>query len=275
MNTTTAKLQSYLKLEMPRFRHAVLVAACISVVVVLVLSPVVNEAAKSVGLTASLGALVFLVSVLLDHVASLKAHPPDLEVHRTYVEANIAQQEFLHEQHPAHVKLCESTAGSALQIFDQLKGLDDLREVQMLVCHPDQLSGTECRHLQVNLEKLAKKLPLEIAESKGLRVKCYSHPASLRGRNFGGRLVVAGWYTYERGDRDDAATRTGSSYVITGEQAPVVVARAGQPAGTALLNAFDSAFKRLWEDALPLKEALGSFPSAPSLTDDWVAQVSR
>lgn len=79
MNATTAKLQSYIKLEMPRFRHAVLVAACISVVVVLVLSPVVNEAAKSVGLTASLGVLVFLVSVLLDHVASLKAHPTDLE----------------------------------------------------------------------------------------------------------------------------------------------------------------------------------------------------
>lgn len=120
-----------------------------------------------------------------------------------------------------------------------------------------------------------RKLPLDVAESKGLHVKCYSHPASLRGRNFGGRLVVAGWYTYERSDHGGGVTGAGSSYVITGEQAPVVVARAGQPAGTALLNAFDSAFKRLWEGALPLKEALGSFPSTPSLTEDWVAQVSR
>jgi hypothetical protein len=271
MSTIVETVRSLLRLEPQWFRRPVLVGLSISVAIAWLVAAIADEVDASVGVAISLAVLVPLVGVMLDHVASMNPPPQKLQIHERDTSANTEQLTFLRGTQPAEVKLCESTAKSAVPIFRALKESAKLESIHLLVCHPDHLSESQPDDLRVSLRDLERIFPPWDAETKDLQVRCYTHPPSLRGRNYGD-LIVAGWYTYEL--LSGGTTDESPDFYITGEQTPVVVAPVSEPAGGTLRKAFDKAFEGMWSEAVPLGEVLKGWEGRPKLTDEWITTVS-
>jgi len=97
-----------------------------------------------------------------------------------------------------------------------------------------------------------------------IKVKLYATPASLRGRNFGGKLINIGWYVYSHADGELA---------VSGHDNAMIISDTETPQGQKLKQMFTSAFEALWNDSttveLPFtqeaQEGMGQTSHVPRL----------
>jgi hypothetical protein len=211
-----------------------------------------------------------------DHVAEV-AERERLLVFRNEADAMRRQEEFVRGNRLSSVKLCEYSTASVEPLLGCLADREGLKSIQLLLGRPAPARPYQTAdRLRPALVRLALQFPVQTARARGLEIKCYSEPPSMRGRKFGDQLIVMGWYTYHRRQKKWARDQ------IWGDVNALVWTPCVREEWPAMRDMFEEVFNTLWETAEPLEAAWAPFlaaglrdqhPEFPE--DDWLAAVSR
>lgn len=190
--------------------------------------------------------LVVLIIDLLNRVIELKGSPSSLGVHEDQAQAMPQVQEFIEKVRPETCDLLEYSTSSTRVLLQGLRKGN--ARIRLLICHPDKaVSAHEVKTIELGIENLRK----DFKDYGRITVRQYRTPASLRGRNIGGKLINVGWYLY---------STTGEEVDISGHDTTMILADASTPHGHTLKEMFSRAFDALWND--PATEELVLAPEA-------------
>ena len=178
--------------------------------------------------------LVALIIDLLYRVIELKGSPSSLEFYENQARALPQIQEFIEREHPETCELLEYSTSTIRTLLQELRRANV--KIRLLICHPDKaVSAHEARTIEVGIENLRK----DFGNYRRITVRQYTTPASLRGRNIGGKLINVGWYLYSNAEEE---------VNIRGHDNTMIVANTNTPQGQILKKMFKQAFDTLWND---------------------------
>lgn len=178
--------------------------------------------------------LIALIVDLLHRVIDLKASPPSMGVYDDLQEMSPEIQEFVAKKRPETCDLLEYSTSTTRMLLQDLKKANV--RIRLLMCHPDNaVSAHERKTIELGIENLHK----DFKDYKRIKVKLYTTPASLRGRNFGGKLINVGWYVY---------SHFGDEVNVSGHDTAMILSSADTQQGQKLKRTFDRAFEALWND---------------------------
>jgi hypothetical protein len=265
-----SKVQSFLKLEPRWFRRTATGVAVLSVAGLLIAAGFTDKIGTEVGLGVASSAILFLLAVMVDNLVELRTER-GVEVSANEANATDVQTDCVTIERPEWVKMCEYSAYSVARIFDAIAGSGSVRQVKLLVAHPCSMPAWHReQRLVPAIASLGVTFPVTELKHLDLQIRCYRSPPSLRGRNYGGALVAAGWYTSDR--REPEEHWPDKAQQLWGAANPLVLATAGEAVGAKLMKWFDEIFERVWETATPIEEALLFFGHVTSL--EWLALAS-
>jgi hypothetical protein len=306
---TAASVARTLKLRDRRLRLTVLSILGIGVLVLMLLAPIFQEVEALAGVAAGVAITVVLLGILLDYGAEVEGglaalrrtvHDVDervashekrlvaidkhvsevareerLEVFGNEEDATHRQLEFVRNNPMRFVRLCEYSTLTIQSLMRCLAEREGLEEIQLLMARPAKASPYQAQsRLPEAVFQLSERFPEHDARRRGLQIRCWSEPPSMRGRNFNNDLIVMGWYTYH-----NKSPKLGPKQIWGHENALVWTPCRG-PEGKRMRDMFEDVFHTSWKTAQPLADAW-----APVLTDsfredhpefptDWVATVS-
>jgi len=195
--------------------------------------------------------LIVLITDLLYKVIELKGSPPGLEAYEDQAQAMPQIQEFIEKEHPETSDLLEYSTSSTRALLQELRKANV--RIRLLICHPDSaVSPHERRTIELGIENLRK----DFRGYGNIIVKQYRTPASLRGRNIGGKWINVGWYLYSNTDEE---------LDIRGHDVTMILADVSTPQGKKLKGMFGWAFDALWKD--PTTEDLVLTPEVQGSAD--------
>jgi hypothetical protein len=287
-------VKQFITLQHQRFRRIFLVIISLVAVVLIILAASFPQTfGPEWGTQITQAAVLLLLVVLVEHMASstdrfqaLEASVDKLEtsvdeirtsigvregieIYKTDHVASRKQREFVANRKPKKAQLCEYSSGTVTSLLMDLAEVETTRSVQLLVCHPDRaFNDYQKDRIVGQMSALANSITVEQAQDMGLEIRCYEHPASLRGRVIDDELVVFGLYTHDR--RSHLTTEQ----QIWGAENPVVMTFRTHPYGEVMSNWFNEVFARLWKDAIPLQQALSSYRADQPVSPEWLRQVS-
>jgi hypothetical protein len=265
-----SKVQSFLKLEPRWFRRTASAVAVLSVAGLLIAAGFTEKVSSEAGLGVASTAILFLLAVMVDNLVELRTER-GVEVLVNESDATEIQTDCVTIQRPEWVKMCEYSAFSVGQIFNAIAGSGSVRQVKLLVSHPCSMPAWHReQRLVPAIASLGVTFPVGDLKSLDLQIRCYRSAPSLRGRNYGGALIAAGWYTRDR--REPEEHWPDKEQQLWGASNPLVLAAAGEAVGAKLTKWFDEVFERVWETATPIEEALLYFGHVTSL--EWLALAS-
>jgi hypothetical protein len=241
----------------------------LSVAGLLIAAGFTDKVSSEVGLGVASSAILFLLAVMVDNLVELRTER-GVEV-ANEANATEMQTDCVTIERPEWVKMCEYSAFSVARIFDAIAGSGSVRQVKLLVSHPCSMPAWHReQRLVPAIASLGVTFPLTDLKHLDLQIRCYRSPPSLRGRNYGGALVAAGWYTSDR--REPEEHWPDKEQQLWGASNPLVLAAAGEAVGAKLTKWFDEVFERVWKTATPIEEALLFFGHVTSL--EWLALAS-
>jgi hypothetical protein len=307
---TAASVARTLKLRDRRLRLTVLSILGIGVLVLMLLAPIFQEVEALAGVAAGVAITVVLLGILLDYGAEVEsalaalrrtvrdvdervashekrliridehvsevAREKRLEVFGNEEDATPRQLEFVRNNPMRFVRLCEYSTLTIQPLMRCLAEREGLEEIQLLMARPSKASPYQAQsRLPEAVFRLAHRFPKEDARRRGLRIRCWSEPPSMRGRNYNDDLIVVGWYTYHC-KRPELGRKQ-----IWGDENALVWTPCRGPEGERMRDMFEDVFHTSWETAQPLAEAWAPLladglrerhPEFPS--DDWLAEAS-
>jgi hypothetical protein len=139
----------------------------------------------------------------------------------------------IRDKHIAQADLLEF---SGVAVEDLIRALATKGcRVRLLVKHPDSVGAFQKRRIISNLEALYGRDYIDRVE-----IRCYTFPASLRGRKLGSELINLGWYTpfIENGSL--------ARYEVMGHDNALVTAPLSSREGEGLAAMFQLTFDALW-----------------------------
>lgn len=188
--------------------------------------------------------LVALVIDLLNRVIELKGPPSSLETYEDQAQALPRILKFIAKEHPETCDLLEYSTSSVRVLLQELRKANV--RIRLLICHPDKaLSPHEQRTIEIGIKNIRK----DFKNYKRITVMQYTTPASLRGRNIGGKLINVGWYLY---------SNTEGEVDLRGHDTMMITSDADTPQGHKLKEAFSRAFDTLWNDPTTRELVLSS-----------------
>lgn len=264
------ELRRALRLESALPRRAVLLTTAVIVPTLVLLAPVIDEIDDEAGLAVGVVLILWLLSVLLDHVASLSSGT-GLEVFANENQAMDRQLALVRSEGPSFVEMCEYSTASVSALLDEIARSRSIGSVRLLIASPAAASQWQLNQIVTRLARLELTFPEAVAERLGIEIRCYAVTPSLRGRNFGDRLLAAGWYTHDR--RGDIAQ--GGDAPVWGHSNALVLATPGSPGWAPLQGMWQQVFKNLWESAVPLREACKGVDASDLPAQRWLDAVGR
>jgi hypothetical protein len=184
--------------------------------------------------------LVALVIDLIHRVIELKGSPSSLETYEDQVQALPRIHEFVEKERPETCDLLEYSTSSTRVLLQELRKANV--RIRLLICHPDQaVSVHERRTIELGIENIRK----DFKNYRSITVRQYATPASLRGRNIGGKLINVGWYLY---------SNTEGEVDLRGHDTMMITSDVNTPQGHKLKEMFSRAFDAVWND--PTTKAL-------------------
>jgi hypothetical protein len=179
--------------------------------------------------------LIVLMVDLLRRVIDLKGSPASTEVFENQQQALPDVQKFIERKRPETCDLIEYSTSSIRTTL-----LEDLRRanvrIRLLACQPDNaVTDHERKAIELGIANIQR----DFKDYNRIKVKLYATPASLRGRNLGGKSINVGWYLYSH---DDGEIR------VSGHNNPMIASDAETPQGQKLKQMFTQAFETLWND---------------------------
>jgi len=179
--------------------------------------------------------LIVLIIDLLNRVVELKGSPPVLEAYENQAQVMPQIQEFIEKERPETSDLLEYSTSSIRALLQELRKANV--RIRLLICHPDNaVSAHERRTIELGIENLRK----DFKDYRNITVKQYRMPASLRGRNIGGKWINIGWYLY---------SNTDGEIDIRGHDVAMILSDVNTPQGKELKGMFSWAFEALWKDS--------------------------
>lgn len=186
--------------------------------------------------------LIALIVDLLHRVIDLKGSPPGTEVFEDQQTTLPEIQKFIEKSRPETCDLLEYSTSSIRVLLQQLRKANS--QIRLLMCHPDNAASAHERStIEVGIDNIRR----DFKGYKRMTVKLYTTPASLRGRNFGGKLINVGWYVYSHIDGE---------LDLSGHDNAMVLSDADTPQGQKLKSMFTQAFEALWNDPGSVELAL-------------------
>jgi uncharacterized membrane protein len=178
--------------------------------------------------------LVALVIDLIHRVIALNGSPSSLETYEDQAQALPQILRFVKEERPEKCDLLEYSTSSTRQLLQELRKANV--EIRLLICRPDKaVSDHERKAIELGIENIRK----DFKNYGHITVRQYATPASLRGRNIGGKLINVGWYLY---------SSAGGEVDVRGHDTMMITSDADTPQGHKLKEAFSRAFDALWDD---------------------------
>ena len=208
---------------MRRIVSAVLVVAVVALLVGAAAAREISwEAGVSVGVSSSL----FFLALLLDYVATLSSEN-GIRIFANEDAALDAQQQYIRAQTPRSVQMYEYSGHTVSRLFTELGNCASLRDLKLLL-HDPRTAPDWQRDFRILPVIATLPVSFQMLADANVEIRCYSHNASFRGRNYDGKLIAAGWYTYERREGRGEKER------LWGGQNAVVIAPTDNPSGAAL-----------------------------------------
>lgn len=165
-------------------------------------------------------------------------------IFRNQIDSRQELDQFIREQKPKKAYLLELSTGSIEDLIALLKDVNC--DMRLLVQHPQKaVNDSEAARIANQLSRLQDKI---FKDYKNIHIKCYTAPASLRGRNLDEKLLNIGWYTYTYSDNQKID--------ITGDTNPMINLYTDTEEGKILKEFFTRVFNQLWEYAVPLEDVL-------------------
>lgn len=188
--------------------------------------------------------LVALIIDLLHRVIELKGPPSSLETYEDQAQALPRILELVEKKPPETCDLLEYSTSSTRVLLQELRKANV--RIRLLICHPDKaVSIHEHRAIELGIENIRK----DFKNYRRIAVRQYATPASLRGRNIGGKLINVGWYQYSSNEGE---------VDVRGHDTMMITSDAGTPQGLILKEMFSRAFDALWNDPATKDLALTS-----------------
>jgi hypothetical protein len=189
---------------------------------------------------------VIMIALLVEVISYIveikqKSSRGSSRIFKDQFDAKQEFEQFIKEQKPKKVDLIEL---SSVKIDGLLERLDANCDIRLLVQLPQKaVSDSETDRIASQLRRLPDKT---FKAHNKVNIKCYSVPASIRGRNLDEKLLNIGWYTYSYNQEID----------ITGHTNPMINVYTDTTEGRILNKFFTEVFNQLWEQAVPFEDAL-------------------
>lgn len=259
-------ISAAVRLENDRLRRAFSALLIGSVVALLLLSAFLDQLSSRTGLAVADVGILFLLALLLDYVASLRLRV-GLEVFPNEAAAAERQVEFIKDHGPKTVRMFEYSGYTVRHVFDALASSGGTKTLQILLADPRHAPPW---HRNWRILPTIVDLGLRFSPRVDLKVeiRCYSVPASFRGRDYNGELIAVGWYTHDRRPGQPGDEQ------LWGAQNAVMLAPRAHPSGAALREMFDEVFAGVWATAVPVWEALEDEAEFRTAHEDWLRRVS-
>jgi hypothetical protein len=227
---------------------------------VLVIPPVASVVATAIGALDAQASIVVMVTAILTLLAilvdvtlqDLADQHREVRAYKNDDEAIPYLCRYVEEEHPKTVDLLEYSGFGAMALLAKLGEVSSTRTIRLLVANPAAAISDYQRDFRLaeSLRALAYRVPAEQAHKIGLQVKCYSEPASIRGRLLDRTSLVIGWYSY-----DDRGLADPGGRPISGASNTLVGADADHIVGQRLIEIYTRVFENLWRDACQPDEA--------------------
>jgi hypothetical protein len=189
--------------------------------------------------------LIALIIDLLHRVIELKGSPSSLETYEHQAQALPRIQEFIEKERPETCDLLEYSTSSTRALLQELRKANV--RMRLLICHPEKaVSPHERKTIELGIENIRR----DFKNYRRITVRQYRAPASLRGRNIGGKLINVGWYLYSITEDEVVDIRGHDIMMLTSD--------ANTPQGHKLKEMFSRAFDALWNDPTTVELALTS-----------------
>jgi hypothetical protein len=193
--------------------------------------------------------LIALVVDLLNRVIELKGSSTPLQAFDSQDEAMPLVERFVENERPKTADLLEYSTSTIRPLLGKLRKANS--HIRLLVFNPEFAVSEEQR---LTIENYLKTIRRDFKEYRNLQVCLYRTPASLRGRNLGGKLVNVGWYTYQY---------DGDELLLGGHNNAMVLATTDTPQGRSLQAMFARTFAALWDDPKTVKLSEAPVGMAP------------
>lgn len=262
-----SSVQRVVRLESARIRRIVSGVVVVAAIVLILASTFVDKLSIQAGIAITVVAILFFVTLLLDHVVMVRSES-EIEIFVDEVAALSTQQQYIRSRRPRSVRMLEYSGYSVTTLLNELSDSSGTRSIKLLLCDPRD--APEWQRVYRILPVIAS-LPLVFGgrEDIDLQVRCYTSPASLRGRNYGDSLVVTGWYTYDQRDGQPGKEQR------WGGQNALVMAPCDNPSGVALRTNFNRVFDGIWNESPTLSEVIASYPETMNYMEaSWLQRVS-
>jgi hypothetical protein len=224
-------------------------AISITAVTVFILSSFVSPFDEWVRKTNLWGAVtVILLGETIVLLSELKYGTPSrIEVLPSETSVSSLERHFVQEHRPAHVDLI---LHSSLVVSELLESLKDNRSyIRLLLKHPATAQSDTDR--QVILAQAVRLIEVTLKDYDKVEIRCYTSPASIRGKLFDKKALSVSWYTYT----------TGLRYRVYGHDNAVLFTYTNTEEGRLLQEMFERAFNWLWthSETVPVKDAIRGF----------------
>lgn len=170
-----------------------------------------------------------------------------LSAFATQKDIENATVEYIREVKPPTAAMLEFSTATTGSILRALRDVN--ANISLLAANPEKISGWHADRMRRSLVDLMR---IDFGKYSQLRLRLYSVPPSLRGRSFGG-LIIVGWYTHRDNKRVGAFDP--AHVEVWGHDNAIVVGRSAEDDGAVLSTWFSREFDRLWLHRATLDEA--------------------
>jgi hypothetical protein len=236
------KVREYLE------RRFAIIGAVLSLaaVTVFILSSFVSPFGEWVQKTNLWGAvIVVLLGETIGLLSDLKYGTPSrIEVLPSETSVSSLERQFVQKHHPAQVDLILHSGLVVSELLDSLK--DSRSRIRLLLKHPDTAESEADK--QVILSQAIRLVEVTLKDYDKVEIKCYTSPASIRGKLFDKEALSVSWYTYT----------TGLRYKVYGHDNAALFTYTGTAEGKLLQAMFERAFNWLWThpETVPVMDAI-------------------
>jgi hypothetical protein len=173
-----------------------------------------------------------------NYPSSFFGRSPGLRAFATQNDVESEIIEYIHRDKPRRATMLEFSTATTGSILRALREVD--ATIYLLAANPARVSGWHQARMR---RALADLLNIDLGDYDRLRLRLYSVPPSLRGRQIG-EMVVLGWYTHRDNKRIEAFDP--ASVEVWGHDNAIVAGRRSEPDGAVLAAWFSREFDRLW-----------------------------
>jgi len=217
------------------------------------------------GTAAVLGLLTGIILSYLKDIKKISLTRP-LGVYNDQTSSELPVLLFIAEQRPRKARMLEYASSTVHGIVSNLIAVDC--EIQLLLQHPSYTVNDDERE---RICAQLKSYSMEFPDYQRLKIRCYRERASLRGRNFDGRLVHLGWFTYHIKEGEVLEE-------VCGHTNPLIYS-VGEPKETfePLSKWFDDVFNQYWCKADRLTKVSEDCQEISNLhiPQEWIELVSQ